>query len=119
LYKSVAGFKFSIANGATIDPDGFIVWDATNFETMVRYDDGSGTLLYLNEFGFWTTDPSTVQITVDRLKLGDVAQVDFNKFQNVIMPLPATVPIGRTSEPKISVYFFIPAGWLKLSDCST
>lgn len=106
------GFKFSIINGATLDPDGYIVWASTPFEVMVQYDDGSGdlNLLYLNEFGFWTHNVETININVASLKLGDVAEVDFNKRQNVIMPLPLVTPIGRTGFPKIKVIFFIPSG---------
>lgn len=106
------GFKFCILNGATLDPDGFIVWASTPFEVMVQYDDGSGdlNLLYLNEFGFWTKSVTTININVDSLKLGDVAEIDFNKRQNVIMPLPLVTPIGRTSFPKIKVIFFVPSG---------
>jgi len=109
------GFKFSIINGAVTDSDGFIVWDSTPFEVTVRYDAG-GVEYYLNEFGFWTTTSTSITITIAALKLGDVAQVDFNSKQDIIMPLPTDIPIERQNEPKIYVGFQIPAGRVVVYD---
>lgn len=105
------GFKFMIITGAVVDSNGFIVWAQTPFEFMLRYDDGED-FWYLNEFGFWTKDASqpTVTINIPNLKLNDVAQVDFNARQNIIMPLPAVTPIVRTRPPSLYIAFYVPGG---------
>lgn len=103
------GFKFSIENGATLDPDGFIVWDSTDFSLQVVYYNGLNTY-FLNENGFWTLDITNIQITVASLKLNDIAQIDFNAKQNIILPLPYEIPIDRTTTPALQVLFNIPSG---------
>jgi len=109
------GFKFSIVNGATLNPEGFIVWQSTPFSFMLRYDDGV-SLWYMNENGFWTKTVTAVDVSVAGLKLNDVAQVDFNAKQNIIVPLPAVTPIERTRPPSLYVGFFIPAGRVVVYD---
>ena len=103
------GFKFTIISGATVDSNGIIQWASTNNSIIVRYNDGA-TLWYLNENGFWVKTVTTIDINPANIKLSDVVQIDFNAKQNIIMPLPATVPIGRTTTPSLYVGFFIPAG---------
>lgn len=103
------GFKFSILNGATLDPDGYIVWESTPFKVRLWYF--AGTITYfLNENGFWTTTDTEIQITVAKLKLNDVAQIDFNAKQNIILPLPQTTPIERSPNPSLYISFSIPPG---------
>jgi hypothetical protein len=110
------GFKFSIISGATTEgPEQYIVWDSTPFSFIMIYDDGAN-FWYLNEFGFWVENVTEISITIEKLKLGDVGQVDFNKRQNLIMPLPATSPILRTRAPGIRVGFFIPSGRVVVYD---
>lgn len=103
------GFKFSIINGYVVDSNGFIVWDSTPFKIRVWYFAGAITY-YLNENGFWTTTATDIQISIPNLKPSDVAQVDFNAKQNIILPLPSTSPIGRTTDPSLYISFLVPPG---------
>lgn len=105
------GFKFLLVSGVQVDAStGLIDWENTQNSLRITYNSGLGENLYLNEFGFWVASPTDIQITVPQLQLGDVAQVDFNNFQNIVMPLPAIIPIGRTNYPQINVRFNIPPG---------
>jgi len=104
------GFKFAIVNGATLDANGFIVWASTSFKFQVLYCSGDNVNYYLNENGFWTPSFTSISITVPGLKLNDVAQIDFNAKQNIILPLPNSSPIGRTRDPSLLVSFEIPTG---------
>lgn len=85
------GFMFSLDSGFAVDGDGFIIWDSNPFQIQVIFNVDE-VQYYLNNFGFWQTDPIYINITVDGLKLDDIARVDFNKFQNVIMPTPDSQP---------------------------
>jgi len=110
LYTYInVGFKFSIINGATIDPDGYIVWDSTPFTFKLVYFAGT-TAYYLNENGFWVTTETNIQITVPKLKLNDVAQIDFNGKQDIILPLPQIIPIEKGTNPCLYLSFNIPEG---------
>lgn len=110
LYETInIGFKFSPKSGFPVDTDGFIIWDTNVFSYLVTFYDNDGELWYLNEFGFWTKDfVALIPISVDRLKIDDVAQIDFNKFQNVPLIIPKNLPIAQTNEPSIRIGFFIP-----------
>jgi len=110
LYETMnIGFKFMPVSGFPVDGDGLIIWDANVFSYLVSFYDNDGDIWYLNEFGFWTKDfVALVPITVEGLKLLDVAQIDFNKFQNVPLIVPAVLPIGQTNAPAIKISFFIP-----------
>lgn len=112
LYATMnLGFKFLPVSGFPVDANGLIIWTSgERFLYVVSYQDNDGIVWYLNEFGFWTSAfVSMIKIHVDNLKLGDVAQIDFNKFQNVPIIIPAIVPIARTAKPTIKIAFFIPA----------
>lgn len=111
LYETMTiGFKFLPVNGFPVDGDGYIIWTSgERFLYEVSYQDNDGATFYLNEFGFWVDTFIQIPIHVDNLKLGDVAQIDFNKFQNVPLIIPAIVPVDRTTAPSIKVAFFIPA----------
>lgn len=106
------GFKFCIKSGAVVDGSGIINWDLTPMKIFITYNpnDNETDQYYLNEFGFWTKTVTEISITVDQLKQGDIAQVDFNKHQNIVMPIPLVTPISRNNSPKIRITFAIPAG---------
>lgn len=104
------GFKFAIQSGFATDPEtGLIDWGSKANSLRITYD-RNGELLYLNEFGFWVSQPTDINITVDQLKLRDVAQVDFNRFQNIPLPLPLVIPLDRNNSPKIYVQFNVDSG---------
>lgn len=103
------GFKFMIETGYVLDGDGYIDWDLTPNTVQVTYYDGT-TTYFLNENGFWTITVTNIQISVPNLKPGDVAQIDFNNKQNIILPLPSTIPIERETVPALTVLFNIPNG---------
>lgn len=112
LYETMnIGFKFMPISGFPLNGDGTIDWDAGDqFLYLVTFHDNDSDIWYLNEFGFWTKDfVALISPRVDGLKEGEVAQIDFNKFQNIPLVIPATVPIGRTNEPAIKISFFVPA----------
>lgn len=109
LYSNMTfGFKFRMDQGA-VDGDGFIDWEASPFTFRMIYNNGSVNY-YLNEFGFWSPGIGETPVRVDNLKLADVANVDFNSKQNIILPLPAITPIGRTQAPSLTLSFQVPAG---------
>lgn len=103
------GFKFSIVSGYTLDGDGNIDWALTPFKFQISYLSGSVTY-FLNEFGFWVTTATSIQITVDNLRPNDIAQVDFNRRQNIPLPLPDASPLERETPPSLQVTFEIPDG---------
>lgn len=111
LYSSINfGFKFSIIEGFVISPEtGVIDWASTPNSIRVTFD-RNGSMLYLNEFGFWTATPTDIQITVAQLRPDDVAQIDFNRFQNIVLPLPDIIPLNRANPPSIKIEFNIPSG---------
>lgn len=111
LYRSFNfSFTFSLESGVFVDPDGFIVWESTHIPLLIAIDTGEKTY-YLNKFGFWTEQYYTLNIEVEGLKVGDVANVDFRAKQpNIILPLPSTTPIGSGNEPFLVVSFGIPEG---------
>jgi hypothetical protein len=110
LYKKInIGFKFSLISGATIDSNGFIVWASTNLTYMVVYNDNTDNY-YLNENGFWVKNVLTsIKIVVNGLKLNDIAQIDFNAKQDILLPLPSS-PIMDTNYPSLQVTFNLVPG---------
>lgn len=95
-------FTFSPGTGfAPVDGDGFIIWGSKPLEFKMILNQGINKY-YLNEFGFWTAADTWISIVVDSMKLGDVAQVNFDKFQGVKIPLPLTQPVaGETCDLQI------------------
>lgn len=110
LYSSINfGFKFSMVAGYPVDGDGLIIWGANTLRFRLIYNNGVQNF-YLNEFGYWTDQDISVNVTIANLKLGDVASVDFNARQDIILPLPAFIPIERAANPSLSVEFFVAPG---------
>lgn len=99
------GFIFEPISGFAVDGNGVILWDSTPLNLQVIFNTGP-TKYYLNQFGFWQTLLTTISITVDNLRLGDVAKVDFDKFQGIIMPTPASPPVAGDIS-NITVIFFV------------
>jgi hypothetical protein len=68
-----------------------------------------GVRYWLNEYGFWVTSEYTINITIDNLRLHDVAQVNFDHFQGIIMPEPTNVP-EPGDESNIQIVFVMKPG---------
>lgn len=101
------GFTFSILAGAVVNADQIIQWgDNGKLVLNIYYIAGDGVFYYLNQFGFWQANAVDIKPEIPNLKMGDVAQVDFNAHQDIKIPLPVT-EIGRTTYPEINVRFFI------------
>lgn len=116
LYETInLGFKFSITNGYVLDGNGLIDWSSTTNTIRVIYQRGT-TTFYLNENGFWVSNPTDIQITVNQLKPNDVAQIDFNAHQDIKMPIPDVTPIDRTNPPSVKIIFNLPSGRVILLD---
>lgn len=64
-----------------------INWYASPFHIQLVLSMGS-VVYYLNQYGYWTTDETEIDIVVDGLRVGEVASVKFDKFQGIIMPEP-------------------------------
>lgn len=96
------GFTFSPGTGfAPVDGSGFIVWTSEPLQIKIILNQGINTY-YLNEFGFWSATDAFIPIVIDSLKLGDIAQVNFDKFQGIKIPQPATQPVaGDTCDIQI------------------
>lgn len=110
LYSTMnVGFKFMPISGFPVDANGIIQWGSPPFFYVVTFYDNNGTTWYMNEFGFWVDSFRQISPAVANLKLLDVAQIDFNKFQNVPILDPTNKPIDRTNPPSLKVSFFIPA----------
>ena len=122
LYKTFNfGFKFLLETG-TVDGSGLIVWASTLVKFKITYNDGTYDY-YLNEFGFWEIQdgrpprrPDYITVTVDQLKLNEVAQIDFNKFQNIKLPTPLSYA-GLSNNPSLKLEFYIqPSQIILLED---
>lgn len=95
------GFLFSPVLGFGVDGNGFIIWTDTTFLIRVIFN-VDNNVYYLNKFGFWQANPVYIPITVDGLKLNDIAKIDFDAFQGIIMPTPDNPPVaGSTSDIQI------------------
>lgn len=102
------GFTFSLISGFPLLPGDVIDWSTEPFKIQVVFNSGDSQY-FLNEFGFWQLTPVSIAIVVDGLQLNDVAKVDFDKFQGIIMPAPLTQPIaGETSD--IQILFIVKNG---------
>jgi hypothetical protein len=98
------GFKFSIETWAGVDANGYIIWgEQAPFAVQVIYYAGDDTY-YLNEFGSWSIEFQQIFVEIPNFKVGDVTQVDFNKQQDITIPLP-NIPILRTFTPEVYVGF--------------
>lgn len=86
------GFLISIIGGVFVEPDtDIIVWDNQPIKIQIIYNLGA-TKYYLNEFGFWQATSIEIPIIIQGLKIGEVARVDFDKFQGIIMPTDGVKP---------------------------
>lgn len=108
------GFMFSPEFGFPVDGSGFIVWDSEPFLIQVIFNVDE-IRYYLNEFGFWQTDETYISITVEGMKLFDIARIDFNKFQNVIMPTPDAQPVVDSTSD-IQILFVVKNNQIYLVD---
>lgn len=105
------GFMFEIVSGSggfPLNEDGTINWTDDPLRIKVILNLG-GTQYFLNKNGFWGVIDTYIPISVDNLKPNDVATIDFNAFQNVILPTtPGPVIAGYESD--IQVLFRIAPG---------
>ena len=105
------GFTFSPLLGfpyAPDDPDKTVIWDTNPLQIMVVLN-MDGKRYYLNEFGFWVQQETFISIVVDNLRIGEIAKVDFDKFQGIKIPQPAGQPVaGSTCD--LQVIFRVKAG---------
>lgn len=86
------GFMFSGGIGfAPVDDNDLIIWDSQPLQFKMILNQGVNSY-YLNEFGFWTTTDAFINIVVEGLKLGEIAQINFDKFQGIKIPPPLTQP---------------------------
>lgn len=87
----IFGFQFSIVGGFNFLPGGEIIdWSGNPLQIKVIFNVGN-IQYFLNEQGFWVLTDTSIPIIVNNLSNNDVAQIDFNTFQNVIIP---TTPTG-------------------------
>lgn len=106
----IFGFLFEITGGGgfPLNMDGTIDWDGDPFRIKVILNLGS-IQYFLNPYGFWVTTDTYIPISVPGLSPLDVAQINFNAFQNVIVPTtPGPVIAGYTSD--IQVLFRVALG---------
>jgi len=109
------GFIFSPEVFPTIPgPDNVIDWSTNPLQLRVVLN-LFGTRYWLNDFGFWETSEKTITITVDNMTLGDVAQVNFDHFQGIILPEPTNAPVAG-DESDITVDFIVKSGIKYLVD---
>lgn len=103
------GFVFEPISGFAVYPStGLINFEKNMFgyplEIQVILNLGV-TKYYLNEFGFWQTLDTKIGISVDNMSFGDVAKINFDKFQGIIMPTPSTPPVaGDVSNITVVIY---------------
>lgn len=93
---AIINFSFTFSGGlgfAPVDGDGFIIWDTKPLQFKMILNYGS-TQYFLNEFGTWSTVEAWIPIVIAGLKLDDIAQVAFDKFQGVKIPQPPAQPGG-------------------------
>lgn len=112
LYPTINfGFKFSPIDGFPLNMDDTIQWEAGGiFEVQVKLSDNGINTYYLNEFGFFTTTPTTVKTPVENMKIGDVGNINFDKFQGIPLPYPQNPIYQNENPPSIKVSFFMPTG---------
>lgn len=105
------GFMFEVVGGFPTLPGGTIInWADNPLQIKVIFNVG-GLQLFLNEFGFWVNTDTSISIKVDNLQVSDVAQIDFNAFQNVIIPTPPTGDVVAAGyESDIQILFRVLPG---------
>jgi hypothetical protein len=86
LKKIDFSFLFSPVTWIT-NTDGTLDFQNSPFQLTVAFK-VKNTQYYLNNYGYWTTDYTNLNIEIPGLKVGEVAQVKFDKFQGIIMPAP-------------------------------
>lgn len=111
LVKRISfGFIFSPILGFPVDPvSGIIDFSSNPFEIQITLFMGGSTIYYLDEFAIWRTTPTFISISVEGLKLNDVAQVDFNRNNAIIIPIPSA-PLDAGDKCELSVFFKVKDG---------
>jgi len=110
VWYIIFGFLFEITGGGgfPLNGDGTINWTDDPFRIKVILNLGE-IQYFLNPYGFWVTEDTYIPISVPGLSPGDVATIDFNKFQNIILPTtPGPVIAGYASN--IQVLFRVAEG---------
>jgi hypothetical protein len=102
-------FTFSPGTGfAPVDGSDFIIWTSNPLQFKMILNVGA-TQYFLNEYGTWQTVDHWIPITVQGLKIGDIAQINFDKFQGVKVPQPPTQPqAGDTCD--LQIIFKVQSG---------
>lgn len=104
----IFGFQFEIVAGFPFSSGTVIDWAGDPLRIKVIYNT-NGQQYFLNAYGFWTLTDTYIAISVAGLSVNDVAQIDFNAFQNVPIPTPAgTIVAGF--ENNLQVLFRIADG---------
>lgn len=101
------GFNFEPMAGFPTSGD-IIDWSSNPFNIKVIFNAGA-TKYYLTQFGFWTTADTSISIVVDGLEVGEVAKIDFDKFQGILMPEPDE-PLVAGDISDIQVVFIVAPG---------
>jgi hypothetical protein len=89
-------FSFMFSPGtefAPVDGEDQIIWDSQPLQFKMILNQGANTY-YLTEFGIWSAVEAWVPIVVQGMKIGDIAQVTFDKFQGIKIPQPTAQPIA-------------------------
>lgn len=109
IKKLSFGFNFEPLAGFPNDVISHIIdWSSNPFNIKVIFNAGT-TKYYLTPFGFWSTDDTQISIIVDGLEIGEVAKVDFDKFQGILMPEP-DVPLVAGDISDLQVIFIVAPG---------
>lgn len=104
----IFGFLFEITGGFALNGDGTINWAGDPFRIKVILN-LQGIQYFLNQSGFWVLTDTYIAISVTGLQPNDVATIDFNAFQNVIVPTtPGPIIAGYDSN--IQVLFRLAEG---------
>lgn len=87
--------------------------DQQPLRLRITYRIGNNTY-YLNQFGYWTSVSTIIDIKVEGLKLGEIAQIKFDRFQGIVMPEPPNELLpGDTCDIKLE--FIIPGQSLNIA----
>ncbi|WP_157740804.1 hypothetical protein [Mucilaginibacter xinganensis] len=108
----IFGFLLEITGGGgfPLHDDGTINWDGDPLRIKVILNLG-GIQWFLKKTGFWVVEDTYIPISVDKLSLNDVATVDFNAFQHILLPItPPTDKVIAGYESNIQVLFRIAEG---------
>lgn len=102
LFKKIRfGFTFCPLNGFTFNSGtGFIDWSTKPLGVQLAFNDGV-TGWSLNEFGNWVNTETIIYPTVEGMKIGDVATVDFTRNREIILP-----PIQNYDGTNLGLYVF-------------